>query len=70
MQSLADRLAEAPFTLVMSAGFFAHAGLLVALEEQGLVPAAFAGSSGSVGAGLRRAWRPGAATRTRRRCRG
>ncbi|MCA9534279.1 MAG: patatin-like phospholipase family protein [Myxococcales bacterium] len=41
-------LAEAPFTLGMSSGFFgffAHAGVLAALEERGLLPSAVAGSS-------------------------
>lgn len=41
-------LSEAPFTLAMSSGFFgffAHAGVLAALEEEGLAPSAVAGSS-------------------------
>lgn len=41
-------LAEAPFTLGMSSGFFgffAHAGVLAALEEHELTPSAVAGSS-------------------------
>lgn len=46
--TLQDHLAAAPFTLGLSAGFFgffAHAGMLAALEDAGLSPAAFAGSS-------------------------
>ena len=45
---LADWLAEAPFTLAMSSGFFgffAHFGTLRALLEHGLAPARFCGSS-------------------------
>ncbi len=45
---LADWLAEAPFTLAMSSGFFgffAHFGTLSALLEQGLSPARYCGSS-------------------------
>lgn len=45
---LADWLAEGPFRLVMSSGFFgffAHTGMLRALTEAGLRPAAVAGSS-------------------------
>ena len=49
-------LAEGPFTLAMSSGFFgffAHAGMLSALEEAGLVPERVAGSSaGALVAGL------------------
>jgi NTE family protein len=48
MRTLRDWLAEKPFTLVMSSGFFgffAHAGFVSALEEQGLRPARIAGSS-------------------------
>jgi NTE family protein len=60
-RSLGDWLDEAPFTLGLSSGFFgffAHAGVLAALEGQGLRPAALAGSSagalvaGSWAAGL------------------
>ncbi len=49
-------LSEAPFTLAMSSGFFgffAHTGMLAALEEAGLLPAGVAGSSaGALVAGL------------------
>jgi NTE family protein len=48
MPTLRDWLAEKPFTLVMSSGFFgffAHAGVVSVLEEQGLRPARIAGSS-------------------------
>jgi NTE family protein len=41
-------LEEAPFTLAMSSGFFgffAHCGVLVTLEDKGLLPCALAGSS-------------------------
>ncbi|MDY0004681.1 MAG: patatin-like phospholipase family protein [Polyangia bacterium] len=47
-QNLGDWLALAPYRLVLSSGFFgffAHTGLLVALEEAGLRPSATAGSS-------------------------
>ncbi len=46
--TLAAWLGEAPFTLAMSSGFFgffAHAGVLTALLEKGLKPAATRGSS-------------------------
>ena len=45
---LQDWLAEQPFTLAMSSGFFsffAHAGMLTALIEQGLQPSKITGSS-------------------------
>ena len=48
MRTLRDFLAERPFTLVMSSGFFgffAHSGVVSVLEEQGLRPARIAGSS-------------------------
>jgi NTE family protein len=48
MPTLRDWLAEKPFTLVMSSGFFgffAHTGVVTVLEEQGLRPARIAGSS-------------------------
>jgi len=48
MRTLRDWLAHGPFTLVMSSGFFgffAHAGVVSVLEEQGLRPARIAGSS-------------------------
>jgi NTE family protein len=46
--TLGDWLAEAPFGLVMSSGFFAffaHTGVLQALAERGLSPSHVAGSS-------------------------
>jgi len=46
--SLGDWLAEEPFTLVLSAGFFgffAHTGVVTALFEAGLKPARVAGAS-------------------------
>ncbi len=46
--TLAAWLGEAPFTLAMSSGFFgffAHAGMLTALLDKGLKPAATRGSS-------------------------
>lgn len=48
MTTLRAFLAEQPYTLGMSSGFFgffAHAGMLHALEQEGLSPAAFAGAS-------------------------
>lgn len=48
MTTLRSFLAEQPFTLAMSSGFFgffAHAGMLAALEREGLPPCALAGSS-------------------------
>ena len=45
---MAEWLAQGPFTLTLSAGFFgffAHSGFLAALEEVGLLPAAVSGSS-------------------------
>ncbi len=54
--TLRQWLAAEPFTLVMSSGFFsffAHCGVLTALEEDGLPPARLAGSSaGALTAGL------------------
>jgi NTE family protein len=47
-QTLRSWLAEGPFSLTMSSGFFgffAHCGLVRALEEEGLVPASITGSS-------------------------
>jgi NTE family protein len=61
MPTLRDWLAEAPFTLGLSSGFFgffAHAGVVSVLEEEGLLPARLCGSSagalvgGLWGAGL------------------
>jgi NTE family protein len=48
MLTLRDWLSSAPFTLGMSSGFFgffAHAGVLRVLEDEGLVPARVCGSS-------------------------
>ena len=48
MQTVREWLAEAPFSLALSAGFFgffAHAGFVSALEDEGLVPDAVTGSS-------------------------
>ncbi len=54
--TLADWLAAEPFTLSLSAGFFgffAHAGLLCALDEAGLAPAKVTGASaGALAGGL------------------
>jgi len=54
--TLRDWLRAGPFTLAMSSGFFgfyAHAGFLSALEEEGLLPARACGSSaGALVAGL------------------
>ena len=53
---LADWLAEAPFTLTLSSGFFsffAHSGLIAALQEADLRPARITGSSaGALGRAL------------------
>jgi NTE family protein len=46
--TLRDWLREAPYTLVLSSGFFgffAHAGAVSVLEEEGLLPARVCGSS-------------------------
>lgn len=60
-------LAAEPFTLVMSSGFFsffAHGGMLAALEEVGLPPARLAGSSaGALTGGL---WAAGLSAATMR----
>jgi NTE family protein len=48
MTTLREWLAAAPFTLVMSSGFFgffAHAGVVSILEDEGLMPARICGSS-------------------------
>src|SRR5262245_64890096 len=54
--SLADRLRSGPFELILSSGFFgffAHAGVVQALEELALTPALVGGSSaGALVAGL------------------
>ncbi|HEX6836062.1 MAG TPA: patatin-like phospholipase family protein, partial [Polyangia bacterium] len=56
MVSLADRLRSGPFELILSSGFFgffAHAGVVAALEEASLTPALVGGSSaGALVAGL------------------
>jgi NTE family protein len=55
-QTLSEWLAEGPFTLSLSAGFFgffAHAGFVAALEDAGLVPAFATGASaGALVSGL------------------
>ena len=46
--TLAALLRQQPFELIMSSGFFgfyAHAGVIVAIEEAGLVPSLVGGSS-------------------------
>jgi NTE family protein len=54
--TLREWLREGEFTLAMSSGFFgffAHAGMLTVLEQEGLVPTGLAGSSaGALVAGL------------------
>jgi NTE family protein len=54
--TLREWLRERPFTLTLSSGFFgfyAHAGVVQVLEDEGLVPAALSGSSaGALVAGL------------------
>ncbi len=61
---LRDHLASRPFALALSSGFFgfyAHAGMMVALEEDGLAPARLSGSSaGALVAGLWAAGLPAA----------
>ena len=65
--TLRDWLAEVPFTLVMSSGFFgffAHAGIVSVLEEEGLIPARICGSSaGALVGGLWAAGVPAARIR-------
>lgn len=59
-KTLRDHLAEGPFTLALSSGFFgffAHAGLVSALDEARLRPAALTGSS--AGALVAGAWASG-----------
>lgn len=59
-RTLAEWLAEAPFALAMSSGFFsfyAHTGFLAALEDAGLLPARVSGSS--AGALVGAAWAAG-----------
>ena len=58
--SLRGWLAEGPFALAMSSGFFgffAHAGMLSVLEDEGLLPSRCAGSS--AGALVAGAWAAG-----------
>ena len=60
MVTLADWLAEEPFTLTMSSGFFgffAHCGMLTVLEDEGLLPKRLSGSS--AGALVAGAWASG-----------
>ncbi|MFZ5755703.1 MAG: patatin-like phospholipase family protein [Pseudomonadota bacterium] len=56
--TLADWLAAEPFTLTLSSGFFgffAHAGMLSALHDAGLVPARITGASAGALVGSARA---------------
>jgi NTE family protein len=68
-QTLGDWLAAEPFALAMSSGFFsffAHAGMLSALEAEGLRPESLSGSSaGALVAGLSGAGLSGEAMRAR-----
>jgi NTE family protein len=60
MPTLADWLSEKPFGLTMSSGFFAfyaHCGMLMALEERRLFPASLSGAS--AGALVGGAWAAG-----------
>lgn len=64
-RTLAEQLRETPFTLAMSSGFFgffAHTGVLAALEEANLVPARVRGSS--AGALVTGAWAAGLSATT------
>ena len=65
--TLADRLRAEPFELIMSSGFFgffAHTGVVQALEEVALAPALVGGSSaGALVAGLWGAGVPASAIR-------
>ncbi len=67
MSTLAEWLAEEPFALGLSSGyfgFFAHCGVVSALEEAQLTPCALTGSSaGALVAGL---WGAGVSARTLR----
>ncbi len=67
MPTLREWLAEGPYTLVMSSGFFgffAHAGVVSVLEEEGLPPARVCGSSaGALVGGLWAAGLPAARIR-------
>jgi NTE family protein len=66
-RTLRDWLSEGPYTLAMSSGFFgffAHAGVLTVLEEEGLLPARLCGSSaGALVGGLFAAGLPAGAIR-------
>ncbi len=62
--SLAFWLREQPFTLALSAGFFgffAHAGMVAALEDEGITPARVTGAS--AGALVGAAWASGVSAR-------
>ncbi len=67
MPTLRDWLSEGPFTLGLSSGFFgffAHAGVVAALESEGLRPARIVGSSaGALAGGLWAAGVPAARLR-------
>lgn len=67
MPTLREWLAEGPFTLGLSSGFFgffAHAGVLSVLEEEGLLPDRVVGSSaGALAGGLWAAGLPAARLR-------
>jgi NTE family protein len=67
VQTLSAWLAAGPFTLGLSSGFFgffAHAGVLAVLEEEGLSPARVVGSSaGALAGGLWAAGLPAARLR-------
>lgn len=69
MVTLAQRLSDEPFELILSSGFFgffAHTGVVHALEEAGLRPALVGGSSaGALVAGLWGAGLPAVAIRDR-----
>lgn len=59
-KTLREHLASGPFSLALSSGFFgffAHAGLVAALDEAGLAPASLSGSS--AGALVAGAWASG-----------
>jgi NTE family protein len=59
-KTLREHLAEGPFSLAMSSGFFsffAHTGFLTVLEDEGLVPSRVSGSS--AGALVAAAWAAG-----------
>jgi len=66
-RTLRDWFSEGPYTLAMSSGFFgffAHAGVLGVLEEEGLLPARLCGSSaGALVGGLFAAGLPATAIR-------